>query len=109
MRITLRLDDEIHNKLNGLNVETKKSINSLINEILAKELLSPQPFNVLEELNGGLKTIALEVEKISKLQHIHFDLTVQDFVNNGYAMNMDKNKDKCYQELRETKESKING
>jgi len=109
MRTTLRLDDELHTKLISISEERKKSVNALIIEILSKELLSPHPFNILEEVNLELKTITSKLEKISKTQHIHFDLTIQDFVNNGYKMNMDRNKDKCYQELKETKESKMYG
>lgn len=107
-KITVRIDDNTYDKLSFLSKEKGITINKMINLILSNELDIYKHHDFFVVLNDELTQIKNEILKFRKKQSIHYDLSVQHFVNQGYFENADSKKDKCYNELLNKNKDKFN-
>lgn len=97
-KLTIRLEDYIHDRLNLVSKDNKTSINKTVEIILKEYIDNPKEINYLDEIDKKLKIIDEKIEKISKRQYKHFKLSQQHFANFGYLSNADINEDKCLKE-----------
>lgn len=97
-KLTIRLEDYIHDRLNLVSKDNKISINKTVGIILKEYIDNPKEINYLDEIDKKLKIIDEKIEKISKRQYKHFKLSQQHFANFGYLSNADINEDKCLKE-----------
>ena len=97
-KLTIRLEDYIHDRLILVSKDNKTSINKTVGIILKEYIDNPKEINYLDEIDKKLKIIDEKIEKISKRQYKHFKLSQQHFANFGYLSNADINEDKCLKE-----------
>ena len=97
-KLTIRLEDYIHDRLKLVSKDNKTSINKTVGIILKEYIDNPKEINYLDEIDKKLKIIDEKIEKISKRQYKHFKLSQQHFANFGYLSNADINEDKCLKE-----------
>lgn len=107
-KLTVRVDDYIYNRLMLVSEEESKSVNKIINLILKKEIDKPKEYNFLNEIDKRLNVIDEKISSISKRQYLHFKVSLQHFVNEGYFENANVENDKCYKKLLERTKDKFN-
>lgn len=104
-KLTIRIDDYIHDRLNLVSKDNNTSINKIVSCILEKYINEPKEVNYLKELDTKLKMLNDSVEKLSKRQFKHFKVSQQHFANFGYLSNADIKKDKCLNEILNSKDN----
>lgn len=107
-KLTIRLDDYVYDRLFLVSKEENTSINKIVSLILRKEIDKPKELNVIEEMINHLTEIENKLIRISKKQHLHFNVSLQHFVNHGYFQNADPKEDKCYLELQKNSKDYFN-
>lgn len=104
-KITVRVDDNIYDRLSLVAKDNTTSVNKIINAIIEKYINEPKEINFLKEINIKLQKLNDIVEKISKRQYKHFKISEQHFANVGYLSNADINEDKCLKEILNNKDN----
>ncbi len=104
-KITVRVDDNIYDRLSLVAKDNSTSVNKIINAIIEKYINEPKEINFLKEINIKLQKLNDVVEKISKRQYKHLKISQQHFANVGYLSNADINEDKCLKEILNNKDN----
>ena len=105
-KLTVRISDELFEKLNVLSDEKNESVNKIVNEIIENYYISLE--YGLINLETYLKSIELKLDTISKRQYLHDNVSLQEFANRCYARNVDIKEDICLMEILNRKD-KFNG
>lgn len=100
-KITVRVDDESYNYLvaDQLCQKKKVSINKLVNIAIKEKYKQNPATNSICEMIELLKKMDNNIKKIMGTQKIHFNISSQHFVNEGFLTNADLKKDKIYQQI----------
>lgn len=98
--ITVRLDEDLFNRLELMSKENKVSLNKVILNIIDEYIKSPKEmFNCFDTFNKKLDEIIDTNNKISKRQIAHIKVSKQHFANRGFLSNAEMKEDKCLKEL----------
>ena len=104
-KITVRVEDNIYDRLFLIAKENSTSANKIINRMIENNINDPEGIKHLEEMESILLSINNYLDKISKRQYQHFKLSQQHFANFGYLSNADIREDKCLKEVLNTMDS----
>ena len=105
IKLTIRIKESIYDRLSIVAKENKTSINKIVSLVLEKYINEPKEINYIKKLDEYLKEINNNLERISKRQYLHFEISKQQFANFGYLSNANIRTDKCLNEIINRKDS----
>lgn len=105
IKLTIRLDDSIYDRLHIVAKENAISINKLISSILTKYISESNNNDNMKIINDKINAIIHKLENISKRQYKHMRISEQHFANFGYLSNADITEDKCLNEILNFKDT----
>ncbi len=100
-KLTIRIDESLYDRLCLTANDNKTSVNKIITSIVKNYMNQPREINFLQEIDNRLENIYKQIEKVSKRQYLHFNISCQYFANHGYLSNADTKEDKCLREILE--------
>lgn len=104
-KITVRVEDYVYDRLSLVAKDNHTSVNKVINAIIEKYVNEPKEINFLKDISEKLQRLNDNIEKVSKRQYKHFQISKQHFANFGYLSNADVKEDKCLNEILNNKDS----
>ena len=98
--LTVRVDDNIFAQLDKIAINSRQSMNKVINKMIEKELLKPSLItNCIEGIDNKINILTNTIDKIEKKQNIHYKITKQHFANRAFLSNANVKEDKCLNEI----------
>lgn len=94
-RMTLRISDELNEEIQAICSKNKINANQFIVASIKKYIVNDMNNSIsfeIEKFNNNILKLSKDIATIKKV-------TIQDFVNQGYPENENKNFDKCFIEL----------
>lgn len=98
-RLTMTYEDNIYYPILKIAKDSNKTFRDVVMTILDEYLYKTSEIEEVKSLYNMISECKDKVDKISKKQNMHYDLSVQEFVNHGYLSNADPNESVSYQSL----------
>ena len=98
-KLTIRLDEDVYQKLYFYANERKISVNKLVASMIDRCIDTPRDIDFFGNVIKYLKELDKKIETISKRQYLHFKVSKQQFANFGYLSNAVIDEDKCLIQL----------
>lgn len=104
-KMTVRIEDEVFEKLSQKSDEANISINKYINKIICEHINNNMEFDYVKTILKHLDKIEERLVNISKKQYLHFNISSYLFANHAYLSNANPNDDKCLNEILKKKDN----
>ena len=98
-KLTIRLDEDVYQKLYFYANERKISVNKLVASMIDRCIDVPRDVDFFGNVIKYLKSLDNKIETISKRQYLHFKVSKQQIANFGYLSNAVIDEDKCLNQL----------
>lgn len=102
-RLSITFDDDIYEMVCKLAKKNNKRIKDIVMSILREYLYRPEEYVSIELLSKNIQECLSNLEMIKRKQNLHYDLSVQEFVNHGYLSNASPKESISYQAFLDRK------
>lgn len=107
-RMSMTFEDDIYYPIIKMAKENKTTFRKIVMNILYNEIYKPKELIDIGKIQNDVSECLFLLDKIKKEQRLHYNVSVQHFVNHGYLANANPSESITYQDILNKYKNKFN-